>query len=61
MEQYKLRECEKSQEYHRNMVIAWEQMMQPLRKKYEKELAAIKACERQFFCYEHPDMELRCR
>lgn len=50
------RKCEKSQEYHRNMVITWEQMMQPLRQKYAKELAAIKACERQFFRYEHPDL-----
>ena len=50
------RKCEKSQEYHRNMAITWEQMMQPLRQKYAKELAAIKACERQFFRYEHPDL-----
>jgi hypothetical protein len=50
------RKDEKSQEYHRSMVKAWEEMIRPLRKKFAKELANMKTCERQFFRYEHPDL-----
>ena len=34
----------------------WDCMMQPLRKKYAKELAQIESNKRQFFRYEHPDL-----
>lgn len=41
----------------RKYAIRWEKMMQPLRKKYAKELAGVKAQqEREFFRYEHPDL-----
>lgn len=50
------RKDEKSQEYYRSMVIAWEKMMQPLRKKYMKQLRQIEENKRQFFYYEHPDL-----
>jgi hypothetical protein len=38
------------------MAIAWEKMMQPLRKKYMKQLRQIEENKRQFFYYEHPDL-----
>ena len=50
------RKDEKSQEYHRSMVVAWEKMMQPLRKKYMKQLRQNEENKRQFFYYEHPDL-----
>lgn len=31
-------------------------MMQPIRKKYAKQLAQIESSKRQFFRYEHPDL-----
>jgi hypothetical protein len=40
----------------RQQAVRWEKMMQPLRKKYAKQLAKIKPCEREFFRYEHPDL-----
>ena len=45
-----------SLEYNKSMAIAWEQMMQPLRKKYAKQLKQNEANKRQFFRYEHPDL-----
>lgn len=41
----------------RKQALRWEKMMQPLRKKYAKELANIKTYERQFWRYEHPDLQ----
>ena len=50
------RKEERSADYHKNIAVAWERMMQPIRKKYAKQLAVIKNNERQFFRYEHPDL-----
>jgi hypothetical protein len=40
----------------RQQAEAWDRMMQPIRKKYAKELAQIESRKRQFFRYEHPDL-----
>ena len=40
----------------RQQAVRWEKMMQPIRKKYAKQLAQIESNKRQFFRYEHPDL-----
>lgn len=41
---------------NRQQAEHWESMMQPLRKKYAKELQRIENNKRRFFRYEHPDL-----
>lgn len=40
----------------RQQAVRWKKMMQPIRKKYAKQLENIKVNERRFFRYEHPDL-----
>ena len=53
---YNPKQDEASIASRRQQAIQWEKIMQPLRKKYAKELAAIQANRRRVFQYEHPDL-----